>query len=170
MLRVLVCLLVLLASPTLADEMKKGRASGRQSPPVACTFEGQTVAHGHTIKAFQYPTVEPGSICPSELRTCDNGILSGSFRHVACAVIGICNCPDDKDIRDYFCGGRSRKCKGWQINCEGREKARVPISERWSGIIELERKQQSTKPRAKCAANAAPATFAIGPRRCRLGW
>jgi hypothetical protein len=31
--------------PALADEMKKGRASDRP-PPIACTLEGQTVAHG----------------------------------------------------------------------------------------------------------------------------
>lgn len=53
--------------------------------PAACQFNGQTIAHGQTIVAYQNSTVTAGSICAAENRTCTNGNLSGSFAFASCS-------------------------------------------------------------------------------------
>jgi len=54
--------------------------------PAACSFNGQTVAHGQIIKAFQNSSVQYGSSCVSEDRTCTDGQLSGVYQYGSCAV------------------------------------------------------------------------------------
>lgn len=53
----------------------------------ACLFKGQQIAHGSTIpEVFQSSGVPFGSNCVSESRSCDDGVLSGSFQHDKCTV------------------------------------------------------------------------------------
>ena len=52
--------------------------------PVACTFNGQTVASGSTVVAYQNSTVPFGQTCVQEIRSCDNGALSGTFNFATC--------------------------------------------------------------------------------------
>jgi|GEM_PF-3063623 len=54
--------------------------------PKACLFNGQTIAHGATIKAFQNSSVAFGGSCVSEDRKCLNGELSGSYAYASCDV------------------------------------------------------------------------------------
>jgi hypothetical protein len=54
--------------------------------PVACLFNGQTIASGATVTAYQNSTVPYGSTCTSETQTCTNGALSGSYSYAACDV------------------------------------------------------------------------------------
>ncbi|MFN8792618.1 MAG: hypothetical protein ACK5Y2_14275 [Bdellovibrionales bacterium] len=61
-------------------------ASCTSNQPQSCLFNGQTVAHGQTINAFQSPTVPSGQTCVSEPRTCVNGALTGSFTAPSCVV------------------------------------------------------------------------------------
>lgn len=61
-------------------------ASCTVDSPAACTFNGQTVAHGQTVIAFLASTVTSGQLCQSESRTCNNGTLSGSYSFASCLV------------------------------------------------------------------------------------
>lgn len=52
----------------------------------ACLFNGVTVAHNQTVKAFQKNIVEYGLNCLSEDRLCNNGSLSGTYGYSSCTV------------------------------------------------------------------------------------
>jgi hypothetical protein len=52
--------------------------------PNSCLFNGQTIAHGASVTAFESSTVSSGSTCNSENRICNNGNLSGSFSFASC--------------------------------------------------------------------------------------
>lgn len=56
------------------------------SPPASCTFNGQTIAHGAAVTAYQVTYATCGS-CPafSQQRTCTNGTLSGSYPYSSCS-------------------------------------------------------------------------------------
>jgi len=54
--------------------------------PVSCTFNGQAVAHGQTVIAYQNSAVASGASCIQESRTCNNGVLSGSYNFASCKV------------------------------------------------------------------------------------
>ncbi|MDB5237767.1 MAG: hypothetical protein JWM46_37 [Candidatus Kaiserbacteria bacterium] len=54
----------------------------------SCTFNGQTVANGAAVTAYQSSSVASGSSCVSQARTCTNGTLSGSYTNAACSVLG----------------------------------------------------------------------------------
>ena len=52
----------------------------------SCSLNGQTVAHGSTITAYQALSVDFGNTCTSETRSCFNGNLSGSYTYTNCTV------------------------------------------------------------------------------------
>lgn len=52
----------------------------------SCLFNGQTIAHGGTVRAFKTSSVSFGLSCSGEDRICNNGALSGSFTFGSCAV------------------------------------------------------------------------------------
>ncbi|MFS4460630.1 hypothetical protein [Bdellovibrio sp. HCB2-146] len=54
--------------------------------PESCLFNGKTIAHGSNVTAYQSSSVEYGKSCTSEVRSCDNGTLSGSFSYSSCEV------------------------------------------------------------------------------------
>lgn len=60
-------------------------ASCNIGTPNACLFNGETIAHGASARAFQNSSVPFGQSCQSENRVCSNGVLSGSY------VFGSCN-------------------------------------------------------------------------------
>ncbi len=60
--------------------------------PAACLFNGQTVAHGATVKGYQTSSVAFGQTCVSQDRTCSNGVLSGSYSYGACNVNAPASC------------------------------------------------------------------------------
>lgn len=47
---------------------------------------GSTLAHNGTLTAFQSASVSYGQLCSSEVRTCNNGTLSGSYTNQSCSV------------------------------------------------------------------------------------
>lgn len=57
-----------------------------------CNFNGQTVAHGSSVKAYAASTVSYGQSCQSQTRTCNNGVLSGSYSVASCSVNGPASC------------------------------------------------------------------------------
>jgi len=54
--------------------------------PASCSFNGQSIAHGSPVTAFLAATVPSGSSCTSQVRTCNNGTLSGSYTYSSCTV------------------------------------------------------------------------------------
>ncbi len=58
-------------------------------PPAECSLGTQTIAHGKTQSAFFKSYVQSGGTCLREVRSCNNGSLSGSFNYTTCSQIGI---------------------------------------------------------------------------------
>lgn len=54
--------------------------------PVQCHFNGQVLASGQTVEAFLNSTTPYGQACVKETRSCQNGILSGSYSFSNCTV------------------------------------------------------------------------------------
>ena len=54
--------------------------------PASCTFNGQTVASGSSVAAYQNPSVPNGQACVSQARICTNGSLSGTYTYASCTV------------------------------------------------------------------------------------
>ena len=52
----------------------------------SCSLNGQTVAHGSTVTAYQALSVDFGNTCTGETRSCFNGNLSGSYTYTNCTV------------------------------------------------------------------------------------
>lgn len=54
-----------------------------------CTFNGQAVANGSSVTAYQmqYPMQNQGQSCISETRTCTNGALSGTYQYATCTLV-----------------------------------------------------------------------------------
>ena len=50
----------------------------------ACLFNGEKIEHGDIITSYKTSSVPYQASCESEVRTCDNGELSGSFHHLSC--------------------------------------------------------------------------------------
>lgn len=60
----------------------------------ACTTPwGTAVKHGETVFAYADKTVGYGSVCASETRYCNDGILDGSFQYANCSVGKPIECP-----------------------------------------------------------------------------
>ena len=53
----------------------------------SCSFGGQAVAHGSNVTGYQASSVNFGSTCTSESRSCSNGTLSGSYANLNCNVL-----------------------------------------------------------------------------------
>ena len=51
---------------------------------VSCELNGQEIYHGENVTAYSSATVPFGDICSSEMRSCSDGNLSGSFTFSAC--------------------------------------------------------------------------------------
>lgn len=67
--------------------------------PASCLFNGKTIAHGQSVVAFEASTVGFGSLCNSQQRTCENGVMSGAFTYGSCSVDGPAVCRfNDRDV------------------------------------------------------------------------
>ena len=60
--------------------------------PQSCTFNGTTIQSGGTVTAYNQSSVGFGMTCPAEVRTCTNGVLSGSYSIASCTVTGAQSC------------------------------------------------------------------------------
>lgn len=52
--------------------------------PLSCLFQGQNVAHGQSVIAFEQSLVTDVSLCKSQTRSCNNGSLSGTYNFASC--------------------------------------------------------------------------------------
>lgn len=69
-----------------------GGGTGPVNPPDQPKFDcqnpvGGVVKHGESVTLFQAASVQFGATCMAEVRMCDNGKLSGTFKEVACEVM-----------------------------------------------------------------------------------
>ncbi len=62
-----------------------------------CTFNGLTIAHGSSVTAYQNSNDSIGSVCASQLRTCKNGALSGTYTHARCTS-RLCTNPNPEVV------------------------------------------------------------------------
>jgi hypothetical protein len=67
-------------------------ASCNAGAPGSCLFDGQSVAHGQTVTAYQSSTVGYGQSCISQSRVCTNGTLSGSYTYGSCNANSAASC------------------------------------------------------------------------------
>ena len=63
-----------------------------ETAPASCSLNGQTVAHGSTLLAYQASSVAFGNTCTSETRSCSDGTLSGAYTNTSCAVADAAGC------------------------------------------------------------------------------
>ena len=57
----------------------------------SCSFNGQTIDDGSSVTAYDATMVSDSGQCISELRTCSNGTLSGSYGSASCSVVSSTN-------------------------------------------------------------------------------
>jgi hypothetical protein len=62
------------------------------SQPASCLFNGASIASGESVTAYTNSTVPFGESCQSEVRTCNNGVLSGSNSFASCSVDAAASC------------------------------------------------------------------------------
>lgn len=66
------------------------------APPATCNVAGLgNVAHGASVTAFATASVPFGSTCQSQVRTCNNGSLTGSYSQKTCVVSPAASCAVD---------------------------------------------------------------------------
>lgn len=65
--------------------------------PKNCIYLGAEILDGESFTAYQSETVAYDQSCQSEIRTCSNGVLSGSFTAASCSVNPVNNCSYDNE-------------------------------------------------------------------------
>ena len=75
-----------------------------ESAPASCSLNGQTVAHGSTVTAYQASLVAFGNTCTGETRSCFDGNLSGSYAYTSCTVN-----PASQSSSEYSADGTTFK-------------------------------------------------------------
>ena len=72
---------------TLAGSFTHATCS--ETSELSCTFNGATVTSAAPVVAYSTSTVPLGSSCSSvqELRSCTNGVLSGTYAHSTCEAV-----------------------------------------------------------------------------------
>ncbi|MGE3758048.1 MAG: hypothetical protein AB7H97_09835, partial [Pseudobdellovibrionaceae bacterium] len=64
-------------------------ASCSANAMTSCLFNGQTIANGQSVMAYLSSTA---SICAPQVRTCANGVLSGSAAYATCTIQTAASC------------------------------------------------------------------------------
>jgi hypothetical protein len=65
------------------------------NPPANCSFNGASVVHGASVVAYQTTNVPYGQTCASQSRTCNNGVLSGTYANSSCSPLPPAACSLD---------------------------------------------------------------------------
>jgi len=68
--------------------------------PSACAFGTASVANGDSVTAYAAATVSFGETCQSEVRSCTNGLLSGTYESTSCEVAPAATCVFDGNTLD----------------------------------------------------------------------
>jgi hypothetical protein len=107
-----------------------GGAGG--GPASSCSFNGQTIASGSSLTAYQSSSVANGQQCVSQQRTCSYGTLSGSYQYASCSVGSAQSCTfngqtvqDGQSLTAYqsstvpygqTCSSQTRICSNGTLN------------------------------------------------------
>jgi hypothetical protein len=93
-------------------------------PGASCSLGGTTIASGSSIKAYQQGSLPAGYSCDalSQIRTCNNGVLSGSYTNLTCTVAAAKSCTlggvtilSGQSIKAYWQGSlpQGYSCDQW---------------------------------------------------------
>lgn len=63
-----------------------------RSVPKDCVYNGGSIPHGGSFTAYQSASVAYNRTCQSEVRTCSDGVISGTFTASSCTVTPPRNC------------------------------------------------------------------------------
>lgn len=61
-------------------------SSSNSVSALTCDFAGRILTSGEQVMAYQSALVAAGGTCVSQMRTCNNGMLIGSFQYGSCVV------------------------------------------------------------------------------------
>lgn len=67
-------------------QVGKHRTMECSSQAKSCSFNGETIASGQVVTAYLKQNVKAERKCESQIRTCMNGRLSGSYQYASCDV------------------------------------------------------------------------------------
>ena len=70
----------------LSGSFQNGSCTARDAGRRSCAFGNFSIEHGASVLA--YHTLTPADACESQIRTCYDGSLSGSYEHAYCFVQG----------------------------------------------------------------------------------
>lgn len=91
--------------------------------PGACTLNGKTIAHGSSVTVFTSSSVPNGETCQTEIRTCNDGTLSGTATSENCVVMPPVDDGSGDDNGDDDGGNNQCQTKGfiWEFptSCHG---------------------------------------------------
>lgn len=78
------------APPPDLSQLSQSSVGGGGVVPVptaaACMFNNQTIPSGGSITAWQSASVPSGATCQNQTRSCNNGVLSGTYVYDSCSV------------------------------------------------------------------------------------
>lgn len=72
-------------TPTATPTRTPTATATRTPTPRPCSFNGALIPHGGGVTAYAASTVACGGQCASQWRSCNNGVLSGSYGASSCA-------------------------------------------------------------------------------------
>lgn len=64
----------------------KHNLPGVRTVKYSCLFNGKTMKDGESVTTFAAEMVSKGSLCQSQSRVCNDGVLSGSYTKLSCEV------------------------------------------------------------------------------------
>jgi hypothetical protein len=71
---------------THAATFTVGSAGSGGSSSGSCTLNGKSIASGSSLTAYLASSVPSGQTCKSQVRSCSNGTLSGTYAYASCSV------------------------------------------------------------------------------------
>jgi hypothetical protein len=117
---------------------------------------GGQISHGSSVTAYQSSSVPFGSTCASQTRTCNNGLLSGSYTRSSCSV-------QPPPYTYSWATGSYGSCS---VSCGGGTQTRSVYCRRSDGATVSDGFCGGGKPSTSrsCNTQACAPTYRYGPR------
>jgi peptidoglycan hydrolase-like protein with peptidoglycan-binding domain len=77
------------------------QSCGPAAPASCMTPWGVALASGAATTSYQAASVAAGQQCASQMRTCTNGVLSGTYQYASCSVAAMQSCANGLSIAQY---------------------------------------------------------------------
>ena len=98
---------------TIKQKAQEKLQQGIAAIPKSCNFDGKKISGygdpSSQVLAYFSKTVGFGQTCTSQTRTCDKGVLSGSYLHSSCVVQAPANCTLERQTVAH-----DKKIKAWE--------------------------------------------------------